>query len=516
MKKETRKNIEKVLNYAKDNNCSVKAACTAKKYNYGNLANAIKYARDNGQEEDLISLYDSVKQCNTIEHIDTDERAETELVRDEDGKIVSYRFKIFRRDKTPVISALTRDEMNLIYRLYSYYGASLTQRQVSRHFPDYSLVDFKRILRAFNITKASASFAPHFIEEHTPEELKEIQLREKENDFLKTIEKDEVKDLKQLVIKLTKEQMKSSISEEKLIEIIKITNKDYKELPVNTKCTKPEYPVLIIWLSDLHIGAYNAKYSSFVPLPNYNKEEIKSRLTKIVQTFAGQSYGTVYVVNLGDSLDGYNKETTRGGHQLPEIMDNKEISEAFIECVMEFFKALKANVKCDEINYLCIGESNHGGDWEWINQKLLAAYLANEGIKSYISNYGMDTFTIGNHLFVYAHGKNNETQTRQFPLTLNPQTELYFANYLAEMNLRNDHIYVVKGDLHNYAYTTGKQFDYISVGSMYGSSNYIVANFGHTKWSINYSIVTEDNMMMGTIKGNNQIKYNNQLIRKIC
>lgn len=104
--------------------------------------------------------------------------------------------------------------MNLIYRLYSYYGSSLTQRQVSRHFPDYSLVDFKRILRAFNITKASSPFAPHVIEEHTPEELQEMQLREKENDFLKAVEKNEVRDLKQLVIKLTKEQMKSSISEE--------------------------------------------------------------------------------------------------------------------------------------------------------------------------------------------------------------------------------------------------------------------------------------------------------------
>ena len=360
MKKETRNRIEKLLNYAKNNNLSVMAACKVKNYNYGTLTNTLKYARNNGTDEDILALYDSVKQGNnTIEHIDNDERAETEQVRDEDGKIVSYRFKVFRRDKTPVIGALTRDEMNLIYRLYSYYGSSLTQRQVSRHFPDYSLVDFKRILRAFNITKASSPFAPHIIEEHSQEELQEMQLREKENDFLKAVEKNEVRDLKQLVIKLTKQQMTNSISEEKLVELIKATNKDYKELPVNLNSSKPDYPVLIIWLSDLHIGAYNAKYSSFVPLPNYDKEEIKVRLTKIVQTFAGQSYGAVYVVNLGDSVDGYNKETTRGGHQLPEIMDDKEISETYTECMMEFFKALKHNVSSKEFNYLCIGESNH-------------------------------------------------------------------------------------------------------------------------------------------------------------
>jgi hypothetical protein len=99
--------------------------------------------------------------------------------------------------------------------------------------------------------------------------------------------------------------------------------------------------------------------------------------------------------------------------------------------------------------------------------------------------------------------KDNNSQTRQFPLTLNPQTELFFANYIAEKGIYSPHIYVVKGDLHNYAYTTGKRFDYISVGSMYGSSNYITANFGYTKWSINYTIVKDKDILMGTIKGNN-------------
>ena len=503
MKKETRNRIEKLFNYAKNNNLSVLAACKAKKYNYNTLLATLNYARNNGTDADILEMYDSVKKSgNNVEHIDTDERAETELVRDEDGRITSYRFKIFRRDKSPVVGVLNRDEMNLIYRLYSYYGSSLTQRQVSRHFPDYSLIDFKRILRAFNITKACSPFAPHVIEEHSDEELQEMQLREKENDFLKAVEKNEVRDLKQLIVKLTQQNSKL-ITEEKLVELIKSTNKDYKELPVNTNSSNPTYPALIIWLSDLHIGAYNAKYSSFVTLPNYDKEEIKYRLAKIVQTFYGQSYGAVYIVNLGDSIDGYNRETTRGGHQLPEVMDDKEISETYIECMMGFFKALKTNVKSDEFNYLCIGESNHDGNWGWLNNKLLAAYLANEGVKSYISNYPIDNFIIGDHQFLYAHGKDSGNQTRQFPLTLNPQTELYFANYIAEQNISNKYIYIVKGDLHNYAYTTGKQFDYISVGSMYGSSNYITANFGHTKWSINYTIVKDKDILMGTIKGNN-------------
>ena len=75
MKNETRKRIEKVLNYAKENNCSVKEACTVKNYNYSTLMNTIKYTRSIGKDEDIISLYDSVKKPtgNSVEHIDTDE-----------------------------------------------------------------------------------------------------------------------------------------------------------------------------------------------------------------------------------------------------------------------------------------------------------------------------------------------------------------------------------------------------------------------------------------------------------
>ena len=404
MKKETRNRIEKLFNYAKNNNLSVLAACKAKKYNYNTLLATLNYARNNGTDADILEMYDSVKKSgNNVEHIDTDERAETELVRDEDGRITSYRFKIFRRDKSPVVGVLNRDEMNLIYRLYSYYGSSLTQRQVSRHFPDYSLIDFKRILRAFNITKACSPFAPHVIEEHSDEELQEMQLREKENDFLKAVEKNEVRDLKQLIVKLTQQNSKL-ITEEKLVELIKSTNKDYKELPVNTNNSNPTYPALIIWLSDLHIGAYNAKYSSFIQLPSYDIKEIKSRLSRIVSSFAGQSYHSIYVVNLGDAVDGYNKETTRGGHELPEILDNKEISEAFIECMMEFFATLTSKVHYDKINYLSIGEANHDGDFGWLNQKLLASYLTKYDVNSYISNKPIDSFIIGKHCWLFMHG----------------------------------------------------------------------------------------------------------------
>ena len=97
--------------------------------------------------------------------------------------------------------------MNMIYRLYSAYGSNITQREVSRFFPEYSLIDFKRILRAFNITKASAQFAPHIIEENSVEELQKMSLREKESNFVRSLEVINIKENEKLVKELYKKNI---------------------------------------------------------------------------------------------------------------------------------------------------------------------------------------------------------------------------------------------------------------------------------------------------------------------
>jgi hypothetical protein len=433
------------------------------------------------------------------EIVDNGERAETLILRDEEGKISGYKFTIYRKYKEPITGTFSRDEMARIYRMYSSYGSALTQKQVSRQFPEYSLTEFKAILRAWQITKSgSAPFPLHYFEEYTEQELLDIQNREKENDFLRKVEKNEIEDLRKLNSKLA-QRIKELEDYSSIIKEINEHKPISSYIPVSGS-SKSEKKDLIIWLSDLHIGAYNEKFGTH-HLPEYNGEEINRRLNKIISQFEGQEWGTIYVINLGDNIDSFKKETTRGGHPLPSVLNDKEISKLFMNCMYSFFLNLSDNVKHDNIVYKCIGESNHGGDWEWINQIALCKSIESF-VDCYISDYSIDFFTINDSTFIYTHGKDNYQQFKQFPLTLNDKTELYFTNYINENSINSPYCYVVKGDLHRYAYTTGNRFDYISVGSMYGSSSYITANFGHTKWSINYTVLDQDGKMeMGTVKG---------------
>lgn len=449
--------------------------------------------------KEFLDEYNRVKKTSkSVESVETDDRAVTNVERDADGLIQYYTFEIFRKDAPTLIGKLDRKEMETIYRLYTIYGANLTQKIVSREFPQYTFIEFKRILRAFNIYKANSEFAPHLIEEKSEEELINLHNQNKENNVLRRIEKDQLAEANKLINKLAQENQKLSKSSRFFEELIKYDSNFKNEKFESTWQTSD--PSLVIFLSDLHIGAYNEKFG-FYQLPNYDRKEILRRLSIILNTFERRVYNDVVVVDLGDSVDQYNKETTRGGHLLPNNMSDKEMSHLYLDCMDYFFKNLRTEVTAKNYLYYSVGESNHSGDFGWALNLALSYKLQQQGWKTYVSDYPIDDFTVGVHKFIYTHGKDNYSQSKQFPLTLNPQTELYFANYIAEkrLNKDGDKIYVVKGDLHQYAYTSGKQFDYISVGSMYATSNYIAANFGNTPWSINYAEIKGDNITFGKI-----------------
>ena len=176
---------------------SVADFCEKNKIDYGTFIVTMSKMRDDVSEyqnlcHEAVKKYElgmqKMKGSETIEQVDNDEKSNVEIIRDSNNKIKSYKFQIFQKNKPSIIGTFDRNEMNELYSLYSFYGTNLPQRIVSRYFPEYSLIDIKRILRAFNITKASSPFAPHMYEEHTEEELKEILGRVKENNFLKKVE----------------------------------------------------------------------------------------------------------------------------------------------------------------------------------------------------------------------------------------------------------------------------------------------------------------------------------------
>ena len=122
----------------------------------------------------------------------------------------------------------------------------------------------------------------------------------------------------------------------------------------NSKITKNENTLIVV-LSDLHIGAFNTP-DGYMELPKYDKNEINRRLNKVLTFINNSTYERLVILNLGDSVDSYKKETTRGGHELPGVLTDKQISKLYLEVMMRFFNSIH---NLNNAQYYCVGESNH-------------------------------------------------------------------------------------------------------------------------------------------------------------
>ena len=87
---------------------------------------------------------------------------------------------------------------------------------------------------------------------------------------------------------------------------------------------------------------------------------------------------------------------------------------------------------------------------------------------------------------------------KNLPLTINDKTENQINEFIEYNKITGD-IYFVKGDLHQTATTYAKKFRYKSVGSFFGSSEWIHKNFGNTPPVVDYDIILDKDVLEGRI-----------------
>ena len=518
MKQSTLKKYLNILKAVKESNKTLKDYCKDADISYNQIVKTISKIRELRDFEtelvdQILCLYGEIttRSIESSENltsckVDTDDKSEISYERDENGKIKYYKYEIFRKYKTPLCGHLTREEMNTIYRLYSYYGDSLTQRVISRYFVELSLVDFKRLLRAFGITKASAPFAPHNFEEKTEDELREIQLREKENSFLRKAEEDNIKNNEKLLKKYAQE----NIELKKAIQ----NNADFKiVIPENIQPTIiPEYqPIgqsINLYLSDIHLGACVETGPLYQENVGYGFEEAKRRLSEVLNRLSAfDCFDTINVVLLGDNIDcpGIFGKTARLDHDMPENMDPREQANKFIELILWFIKSLvsdKDRMFCSKINVYSIPNGNHGGNFEYMCNKALLASInvLFPNIKTVMWEQFYGVFEQNGHTFVATHGKDARFCKKGLPLNLDEKSKVLIYEWLDSNGINGDNIHIIKGDLHSNNLNSCKRFTYRNVLSLFGASDYSNYNFSRSSYGLSYDLLIGNNLVSGTFE----------------
>lgn len=445
------------------------------------------------------------KVTNTIEKVETDDRAETSYIRNDNGKIIGYRFSIYRKNKAPICGELSRDEMDLIHRLYSYYGDSLQQRVISRHFPQFSLIDFKRILRAFNITKASSPFAPHMFEEKSEEELREIQLREKENSFLRKAEEDQIKNNEKLLKKYAQENIELKKQLETCANFkvdISGNLEPVKFIPIKNTTTD----ALNLYLADIHLGATVTTGAMYQENVDYGITEARFRLERVIEKVKRISpeYKRINIILMGDNIDcaGFTGRTARLDHFMPENMDAREQANQFINLILWFIDSLINNELADEFNVYSVPCGNHGGNFEYMCNKALLATINVKFpfVKTKIWEEFYGVFKEGKHTFICCHGKDDQYMKKGLPLNLDDKAKVQLYEWLDYNDIHGDNIHFIKGDLHSNSLNSCRKLDYRNVLSLFGASDYSNYNFSRNSYGVSYDLIKNDQLLRGVFE----------------
>lgn len=258
---------------------------------------------------------------------------------------------------------------------------------------------------------------------------------------------------------------------------------------------------LNVWITDEHIGA-DTKNGLFDN--EYNYEEIKKRLDTILDeisklAFMVGGFDQINIGMLGDTFDGWDGETTRGGHKLPQSLDNRQAFTTFLSIYTNFVDKLVAMNLANRIHFYFVANSNHGGDFDYIAYKTLELYMSEKypDIKVVIFEKFVNHFHYGCHTYIVTHGKDQENRKYGFPLVINEQTKGFINDYM-KLNPMRPHVHFVKGDLHrsnldlDRMCSTQSSFTYQNVASVFGASKWIMENFGATMPIVDYEIVSKD------------------------
>ena len=482
--------IKDLLNYKTLDNEKHKAG-----YYYMAYQNVVNSNHDDELKAQFIDAYNQCKKYKTKEKVETDDRAITNVERDDNGNIQYYTFEIFRKDSPTLFGKLDRREMECIYRLYSLYGANLTQKIVSREFPQFTFIEFKRILRAFNIYKANSEFAPHIIEERSEEELINLHNQNKENNVLRRIEKDQLAEANKLINKLAKEnqELKKNSSDFHFVEDIEIK-------PIRISPKNRTNKSLMLHLSDIHVGA--CLESGNLYENTWNEEELERRLDKIIDLIS-ENFGIVdhIVINmLGDYLDGMDNMTARRDHVMPQNMDNREQFNVFIRQMISFIGQLAYYTS--KITIYAVPEGNHDGVSGYMAIKALeyATKAKFPDINFTVFDRFFGTYKFNGETYLIMHGKDARFMKKPLPLNLNSDSNVIIRDWLDREGLVESNIHIIKGDLHSNNLNACRKFDYRNVLSLFGDSDYSQYNYPSNGYGVSYDFFIGDIRTIGTFE----------------
>lgn len=234
--------------------------------------------------------------------------------------------------------------------------------------------------------------------------------------------------------------------------------------------------------TDVHIGMQPNENGFSLYGGVWNEYEILKRARRIVaHILENQDSEVLFLDDLGDFMDGYDGETTRKGHKLPQNMDNEKAFDVGLYFKTLVIDGLAPHYKKIVCHNIC--NDNHAGSFGYMVNKAFKeiAELKHKHVEVVNVRKFIDHYFAGNKCFIITHGKDSKSLKFGFKPVLDPKQIEKISDYIDDNGIDSNkyEIEFSKGDSHQFIFddSTSDKFNYYNYPAASPSSEWVQTNF---------------------------------------
>lgn len=244
---------------------------------------------------------------------------------------------------------------------------------------------------------------------------------------------------------------------------------------------KPDFFDRLV-ITDAHIGMETISETTMYEYP-WDRAAIDARLEIVIDSLKKYKRGNdLYITDLGDFMDGYNGNTSRAGHPLPQNMTTQQAFDYALEFKLRLLDNAVQVYTRVFLDNVC--NDNHGGTLAYLVNSAVEKiaqhrYMKDEVVvrnhKKFLSH-----FVVGNRAFVISHGKDQAFMKSGMSPKAKPDDITKVDGYIKANGLyAYPFITFDKGDSHQCILdlATSDDFFYLSYPSFAPQSEWVQTNY---------------------------------------
>lgn len=237
----------------------------------------------------------------------------------------------------------------------------------------------------------------------------------------------------------------------------------------------------LVW-TDVHVGMDASQNGTSLYDVEWTGQILIDRVIEMAQYIVlNKKSDVLYIDELGDFLDGWNAETTRGGHKLPQNMSNQESFDNGLKAKMLLIDMLHPHYSSICCNNIC--NDNHSGDFSYVLNSAFKQIIDHKYDNVHVVNMKkfINWYTAGEHVVVLSHGKDSQHMKYGFKPQLDSRQIEKIDQFLKHNKIYSEGKYIEfsKGDSHQCLFDmcTSDDFHYFNFPAFSPSSNWVQHNF---------------------------------------